>query len=515
MRATNGWLKGLNPTVAIVSKSLVGVFVLFGVLMTDEASGLFAYVETSIIASLSWFYIGLVACSLILTLYLMVSRFGAIRLGAEGVKPDFGYFSWVSMLFAAGMGIGLIFWSVAEPITHFQQNPFIDEGGTLEAAQVAMRLSIFHWGLHPWAIYTLTALTFAYFSYRRGLPLTVRSALYPLIGERIWGPIGHAVDILAIFATTFGVATSLGLGATQINTGLNQLLGIDISLTHQLIIIAVITAMAVTSVVSGLERGIRLLSEANLWLSVLLLLGVAAFGPTAHLLDWFLQSVGDYLQNVVWLSFWSDATEDRGWQATWTTFYWGWWISWAPFVGMFIARISRGRTIRELICVTLFVPTLITILWLAIMGGFALDAELQGVQGAGAIVTATNADPTLSLYATIAVLDSGIVGTALAWLATVLIATYFITSSDSGTLVVNTILSVGHLEPPIAHRLIWGISEGAVAAMLLLAGGLQALQAAAISAALPFAVILVLMVAGLLRALHQELPAHVHEKSPQ
>jgi choline/glycine/proline betaine transport protein len=257
-----------------------------------------------------------------------------------------------------------------------------------------------------------------------------------------------------------------------------------------------------------------LLSEANLWLSIVLLLAVASFGPTAHLLDWLLQSVGDYLQNVVWLSFWSDATEDRGWQATWTTFYWGWWLSWAPFVGMFVARISRGRTIRELLGVTLFVPTLLTILWLTILGGFALDAELQGVQGAGTIVTATNTDPTLALYAAIGVLDDGLLGTALAWLATVLIATYFITSSDSGTLVVNTILSVGHLEPPITHRLIWGISEGAVAAILLMAGGLQALQAAAISAALPFAVIMMFMVAGLLRALHEELPAHVHEKLP-
>ena len=360
MRATSGWLKGLNPVVAIVSKSLVAVFVLFGVLMTDTAAGAFAWLRDGIIATLSWYYIGLVAVTLGLTVYLMLSRFGRVHLGRDGEQPEFGNFAWISMLFAAGMGIGLVFWSIAEPITHFQDNPFIEEGQTPQAAQMAMRLTIFHWGLHPWAIYVLVALAFAYFSYRKGLPLTVRSALQPIFGERVWGPLGHAVDILAIFATTFGVATSLGLGATQINTGLNQLIGIEIGTGWQLGIVAVITAFAVTSVVSGLERGIRLLSEANLWLSIGLLVAVASLGPTAYLFDWMLQATGDYLQNVLWLSLWTDANANRGWQASWTTFYWGWWISWAPFVGMFIARISRGRTVRELILGALFAPTLMT-----------------------------------------------------------------------------------------------------------------------------------------------------------
>ena len=507
MRAKSGWLKGLNPTVAIVSKSLVVVFVLFSVLMTDTASGAFAWLRDTIIATLSWYYIGLVAASLGLALYLMFSRFGRVRLGQEDERPEFSYFSWISMLFAAGMGIGLVFWSIAEPITHFQTNPFIEQGMTPEAAQVAMRLTAFHWGLHPWAIYVLVALVFAFFSFRKGLPLTIRSALHPLIGDRVWGPVGHAVDILAIFATTFGVATSLGLGATQINTGLNQLLGVSISTGWQLGIIAVITAFAVASVVSGLDRGIRLLSEANLWLSVALLVAIASLGPTAYLFDWLLQTAGDYLQNILWLSLWTDANQNRGWQASWTTFYWGWWISWAPFVGMFIARISRGRTIRELIVGALFVPTLMTLVWLCIMGGTALNLELAGDAG---IVTAVNADETLALYATIDQLAPGWFGTLLAAGATLLIATYFITSSDSGTLVVNTILSVGNTNPPIEHRVIWGISEGAVAAILLLAGGLEALQAAAISAALPFSIIMLLMLAGLLRALHQEVPARVH-----
>ena len=507
MRATSGWLKGLNPAVAIGSKSLIAVFVLFGVLMTEKASGLFAALRDGIIASLSWYYIGIVAASLGVAIWLMLSRFGRVRLGRDEEEPEFSYFSWISMLFAAGMGIGLVFWSIAEPITHFQDNPFIESGQTAEAAQVAMRLTAFHWGLHPWSIYVLVAIVFAYFAFRKGMPLTIRSALHPLLGERIWGPIGHVVDILAIFATTFGVATSLGLGAAQINTGLNQLIGIEIGLGWQLGIVAVITLFAVTSVVSGLDRGIRLLSEANLWLSIAILVAIASLGPTAYLLDWTLQTAGDYLQNVLWLSFWTDANSNRGWQASWTTFYWGWWISWAPFVGMFIARISRGRTIRELIVGALFVPTMMTLVWLCIMGGTALNFELNG--GAG-IVEAVNTDTTLALYATIKELDAGLIGTLMAWSATLLIATYFITSSDSGTLVVNTILSVGETNPPVVHRVIWGLSEGVVAAVLLAVGGLEALQAAAISAALPFSVIMLLMMAGLIRSLRAEVPAQTH-----
>ena len=504
MVAERGFLKGLNPTIAIISKSMVVIFVLFGVLFTDTAATLFTDLRDGITSGLSWFYIGVVNASLLICLWLIFSRFGQIKLGEADEKPEFSYFSWFSMLFAAGMGIGLIFWSIAEPISHFQDNPFTEHVGDAEAAQVAMRVTFLHWGLHPWAIYTLVGLVFAYFGYRRGLPMTVRSALYPLIGERIYGWMGHTVDILAILATTFGVATSLGLGAAQINTGLQQLLGISISLQNQVVIIAVITAVAVTSVASGLNRGIRLLSELNFWLSLMLLAFVLYFGPTIFLIEFFIQSLGDYAQNIVWMSAWTDAGENRGWQASWTTFYWGWWISWAPFVGMFIARISRGRTIREFVVGVLLVPTLLTFAWLTIMGGTALHME---VYGTGGIVAATNQDATLALYATLAQLDPGWFGNVVAGFTTLLIATYFITSSDSGTLVVNTILSLGHHTPPLEHRIIWGVSEGAVAATLLLAGGLTALQAAAISAALPFSVIMIFMTAGFLKALYEDMPA--------
>ncbi|MEM1138415.1 MAG: BCCT family transporter [Pseudomonadota bacterium] len=504
MQAKRGPLKGLNPTVALVSKALVIAFLLFGVLQTDLASEAFTSLRNGIIASVSWFYIVLVTTCLVVSLWLMASRFGSITLGGPDDKPEFGYFAWFSMLFAAGMGIGLVFWSIAEPIYHYQDNPFLTEAEEPSASQLAMRLTFFHWGLHPWGIYALVGLCLAYFGFRKGLPLTIRSSLYPLIGDRIYGPAGHAVDILAVLATTFGVATSLGLGAAQINTGLNTLLGIEISTASQLVIIGAITAIAVVSVVSGLERGVRVLSELNIWLALALVLAVTSLGPTAYLIEVFIQSTGDYLQNLVWLSLWTDADQNRGWQASWTTFYWGWWISWAPFVGMFIARISKGRTIREFVAGVLLVPTLVTFLWLSIMGGTAID--LQNTASAD-IVAAVNEDVSSALYATLAAISPGVIGTVLSIIATLLIATFFITSSDSGTLVVSTILSVGDTNPPVVHRAVWGLSEGAVAAILLLTGGLSALQAAAISAALPFAVIMVLMIVGLLISLHRELPA--------
>ncbi|MCP5431811.1 MAG: BCCT family transporter [Alphaproteobacteria bacterium] len=504
MRAKSGLLKGLNPTVAILAKALVLSFVLFGVLETDLASEAFEALREAIVATVGWLYVLVVAGALILVLFLMASRYGSLRLGKPDERPAFGLWSWFSMLFAAGMGIGLVFWAVAEPVMHFVSNPFVAAGGTPKAAEVAIRLTFFHWGLHPWAVYALVGLCFAYFSFRRGLPLTVRSSLEPIFGARVWGPVGHAVDILAIFATTFGVATSLGLGAVQINAGLEHLFGWRVSVGHQLVIIAAITAVAVTSVVSGLERGIRILSEANLWMSIVFLAFVASFGPTEYLIETLVQGVGDYLQNIVGLSFWTDANANRGWQAAWTTFYWGWWLSWAPFVGLFIARISRGRTIREFLAGVLLAPTLVTFVWLAVLGGTALHLALGGDDS---LVAEVNTDVTLSLYATIETLDPGVLGKVVAGLATLLVATYFVTSSDSGTLVVNTILSVGELRPPVLHRVIWGVSEGAVAATLLVAGGLSALQSAAISAALPIAVILVLMAVGLLKSLAREMPA--------
>lgn len=507
MRAERGIFKGLNPVMATVALAVVFLFLMFGAFDPDLAASWFQGTSGAIIASFKWYYILVVAGFLAFSVYLLFSRFGSLKLGDDDQEPEFGYFAWFSMLFGAGMGIGLVFWSIAEPIYHFQDNPFLtaDMAGGREAADLAMRLTYFHWGLHPWAIYVIVGLSLAFFAYRRKLPLSIRSVLYPLIGNRIYGFWGHAVDVLAVFGTIFGVATSLGFGVVQMNTGLNQLMGLPVSEGWQLVLIAVISAIATLSVVSGVGKGVKILSELNLWLSLAMLAFFLFFGPTAYLLNFFVQGIGDYLQNVVPLSFWTNAGAvpegTSGWQNSWTAFYWGWWISWAPFVGMFIARISRGRTVREFVLGVLLVPTLLAMLWLTVFGGTALYQELWGP---GGIVAAVNADVTLALYQTLDSLDAGVVGSLFAGVATLLIATYFITSSDSGTLVVTTLLSVGDMEPPTPHRVVWGLGEGFVAAVLLVSGGLAGLQAAAIIAALPFSVIMLFMCWGLIRGLAEE-----------
>ena len=513
--ASSGFHKGLNPTVTQWSQFIVFALVIFGAVWTDVAGGLFDAVKAFMVTTMKWYYLALVAGFLFFVVWLMFSRYGNIRLGKDDDRPEFGYFSWFAMLFSAGMGIGLVFWSIAEPMYHFQSNPFMADAmaETPRAAGIAMRLTFFHWGLHPWAIYVVVALSLAYFSYRKGLPLTIRSTLYPLIGERIYGPLGHAADILAVFGTIFGVATSLGLGVQQMATGLHVLTGweafVDIApdgsqspnVAAMLALIAVISAVATLSVVSGLGRGVKILSELNLWLSIAIMAFLFLFGPTVYLLNTLLQSTGDYIANVIPLSLWSDAQQDTDWQGNWTAFYWGWWIAWAPFVGMFIARISRGRTIREFTLGVLLVPTFLAFIWLVLFGGTALHIELFEN---GGITEAVSADITSALYVTLAKLDPGLMGKIAGAVATLLIATYFITSSDSGTLVVNTILSMGDPEPPVVHRVIWGLKEGLVAAVLLLAGGLSALQTAAITAALPFSVIMLFMAWGLVRALRAE-----------
>ena len=526
MQAQSGPLKGLNPTVTLIAAFVVMAFVIFGAVATETAGSVFTAVKDAIIGGLKWYYIGIVAFFLFFVVYLMFSRFGGIRLGDDDDRPEFSRFSWFAMLFGAGMGIGLLFWSIAEPIYHFQSNPFVGEATSQATkAQVAMRLTFFHWGLHPWAIYVIVGLTLAYFHFRRKLPLTIRSAFYPLIGERIYGPIGHAADVLAVFGTIFGIATSLGLGVQQMTTGLYHITGWSMfvtpvldeagqqvmraegvpavtgSITMQLILIAVISAIATLSVVSGVGRGVRILSELNLWLSILILVFLITFGPTAYLLQFYLQSVGDYAQSVIPLSLWTDANGQSQWQSWWTAFYWGWWIAWAPFVGMFIARISKGRTIREFVTGVLLVPTMLGFLWLILFGGTAVNIEMFGP---GGIAEAVQDDVTLALYKTFEQMQAGLFSTLAAIVATTLLVTYFVTSSDSGTLVITTLLAAGDPEPPMVHRVVWGLGEGLVAAVLLLAGGLTALQTASIAAALPFSLIMIAMIYGLMRALNEE-----------
>ncbi|WP_440995735.1 BCCT family transporter [Arhodomonas sp. SL1] len=491
----------VNPTVFTASAIIVTAFVLFGVLAPATAGEVFGGLHAFITEYLGWIYLLAVTAFLAFLVYLLFSRYGRIRLGQPEDRPRFGLAAWFAMLFSAGMGIGLVFWSVAEPILHFQSPPAGD-GGTPEAARQAMIYTFFHWGLHAWAVYVVLGLSVAYFSYRHRLPLTIRSIFYPLLGDRVYGPIGHLIDILAVFGTLFGLATSLGFGAMQLNTGLNLLIGLPVSQWSQVGIIATITMVAVLSVISGLDRGLKWLSVFNLALALLLLLFVLALGPTLFLIRFLLDATGGYLQQLIELSLSTDPMGGSEWQKGWTIFYWGWWIAWSPFVGIFIARISHGRTIREFIIGVLMMPTAFVLVWMATFGGTALEIALG--EGGDGIAAAVAEDTTVALYATLEQLPLAGITSAL---ATLLIATYFVTSSDSGTHVVDALISRGSKRSPRRQRVIWGITEGMVAATLLVVGGadaLDSLQTASITAGLPVAVILAFACINLQRALQRE-----------
>ncbi len=532
--AKDGMWKGLHPAMGIASKGMVAAFVVFTALNVDFANSIYSSIRGWIESALNWYYISALVVMMFVCFYLMVSRFGSIRLGDDDSRPEFSNFSWFAMLFSAGVGIGLLFFSIAEPMFYFDNtqpwgypnNPFADHAMITEMnvdrAVLAMRVTYFHWGFHGWAVYVMIGLCLAYFGFRKKLPLTLRSALYPILGDKIYGPIGHAVDLLAVFGTVFGVATSLGLGVSQMATGLNHLFGIDPGVTTQVILIAIISVVATLSAVSGVGNGIRIISEWNIWLSVVLLAFFLFGGPTKWLMGFFVTTVGDYLWNVIPMGFTTfNAKGDAAWQGGWTIFYWGWWISWAPFVGMFIARISRGRTIREFMVGVMFVPTTLAFFWLCIFGGNAIYLELNAAGGVGtAGVAQLIRDWNLpsALYGTIdLVTDFAWLNWAMAALATFLLATWFITSSDSGTLVITTMLSMGDENPPQRFRIVWGLGEGFVAAVLLLSGGLKALQTASIAAALPVSVIMLLMTYGIIKSLHEDssaVPAPGVAKAP-
>ena len=522
--AATGIWKGLHPAMGLASKGMVLAFVVFTALNVDFANSVYSAVRGWIESALNWYYVSALVIMFFVCLYLMCSRHGAIKLGDDDSKPEFSNFSWFAMLFSAGVGIGLLFFSIAEPMFYFDNtepwgysnNPFADRALVTEMneerALYAMRVTYFHWGFHGWAVYVMVGLCLAYFGFRKKLPLTLRSALYPVIGERIYGPIGHAVDLLAVFGTVFGVATSLGLGVNQMATGLHHLFGIDPGTTTQVILIAVIAVVATLSAVSGVGKGIRIISEWNIWLSIVLLAYFLFGGPFKWLMGFFVTSVGDYLWNVIPMGFQIFNEEgDSAWQGGWTIFYWGWWISWAPFVGMFIARISRGRTIREFMLGVMFVPTTIAFFWLCIFGGNAMFLELNaegGVGTAGIAQLIRDWNLPAALYGTIErMTDMYWLNWAMAALATFLLATWFITSSDSGTLVITTMLSMGDDNPPQRFRIVWGLGEGFVAAVLLLAGGLTALQTASIAAALPVSVIMIFMTYGIVKSLNEDSSA--------
>ena len=497
MRLLREWRDGVSPPVFVMAATFNTAVIVFGAVWTGTATDVFAATLDFVTRWFGWYYVVLVSFFLVFVVWLMFSRHGDIRLGAADEEPEFGYAAWISMLFAAGMGLGLVFWGVAEPLSHYQDPPRA-EPGTTAAVQEAMRFAFFHWGFHPWAIYIIFALGLAFYHFRHGLPLAPRSLLYPLVGDRIHGWIGHFTDAFCVVGTLLGVATSLGLGAMQISSGLASLVGTTGGVRTQIIVIAVITIIATTSTVTGVGRGIRLLSLANVGLMALLMLFVFLAGPTLFQLELLVTSLGDYLQNVVETSLWIDLREGVSWQSEWTRFYWGWWISWSPFVGVFVARISRGRTLREFVTCVFFAPALANFLWFAIFGGAALHAELHD----GAELAArVQEDVALSLH----LLLGSLPWAALTqWVGLALVVIFFITSSDSGSFVDDMVTCGGNPDPPTANRVGWGSSEGAAAAVLLLAGGLNALQTASVSAGLPQSLLLVLACVGLVRALRAE-----------
>ncbi len=501
VRAVRGFFKGVNPRTTLITGILMVTMLLLGTLWSAGTAAAIGTFRNTFNPFLEWYYVLLVAFMLLFMIWLGVGRYKNVRLGDDREVPEFRFFSWITMLFAAGTGVGILFWAVAQPIMQFQDNPFIEETGTARAATVAMQLSFFHWGLHAWSIFSFVALVLAYFAFRKRQPLTVSSALHPMIGKHAYGATGELVDILAVVATIFGIATTLGLGVQQMNSGLGEVFGLDASVRLQLFIVAVLMVISTITLVSGVERGMRLISEANFWLSLAVAAAVLAFGPTQYLIAATLEAFGEYLQNLLSMAFYTHANHEGDWQAEWTVFFWGWTMAWSPFVGMFIARISRGRTLREFVLGVLVVPTLISTVWIGLLGGSALYQELFG---SGGVVEAVNEDVTLALFATLEGLELGVLGLVLSGVMTLLIGTYLITSANAGTLVVTTILAGGDADPPKRHRILWGVVLTLLTGVLLLAGGLELLQSAVVMAALPFSVVLMLMLFGTLRALHEE-----------
>jgi len=497
---------GLARWVFWPAAALILAIVAFALLAPGTATAVFSSLQTTVVDTFSWYYVLLAAAFVAFAIWMGVSRFGDIKLGKDDDEPEFSMLAWISLLFAAGMGIGLVFYGVAEPLNHFS-NPRPGVTGTeQQLAQSALSQTYLHWGVHAWSIYVVVGLALAYAIHRRGRPVSIRWALEPLLGRRVRGGWGNAIDVVALIGTVFGVATSLGLGVTQISAGLEAVGIVESSLTVQLVVIAVVIGLTILSLVSGVGRGMKWLSTGNLILAGALLLFVLFAGPTQFLLREFVQSLGNYLQNFLGLSFTVSAfagADGEAWQGSWTTFYWGWWMSWAPFVGIFIARVSKGRTVREFVAGVLLVPTIMTFLWFSVLGGTALYRELYG---SGGLVGADGSvDSNLALFQMLADLPGGVVVT---FGAILLIGVFFVTSADSGALVMAMIATGGSVEPKNPIRVFFALATALLAIALLIAGGLDALQTAAILSALPFSVVMILMCVATVIAFRRELRAY-------
>ncbi|BAH42289.1 glycine betaine transporter [Brevibacillus brevis NBRC 100599] len=482
----------------LISLVIVFVIVLFGAISPELFAAAASQVLKVTTTNFGWFYLIVTFGFLIFCIFLAFSRYGQIPLGSDDDEPEYSLPTWFAMLFSAGMGIGLVFWGVAEPVSHYFAPPAGVTGQTTEAAQTALRYAFFHWGLHPWGIYALIALTLAYFQFRKGAKGLISSTFGPLFGERIHGPLGKGIDILAVIATAFGVATSLGLGTLQINGGLSHLFGLPSSTTVQIVIISLITVLFLLSATTGLDRGIKYLSNTNLVFALLLLLLTLVLGPTSFIFDAFTSTLGSYLNNLISMSLRLTPFTQGTWVANWTLFYWSWWIAWAPFVGMFIARVSKGRTIKEFVICVMLVPSLLSFIWFSVFGGTALHLEIFDQAPIGAAV---QSDISTALFLALEQLPMGYI---LAVVAILLIITFFITSADSAIFVLGMLSSDGNLDPSNRVKITWGVLQSAIAIVLLLSGGLEGLQTASIVAALPFTVIMVLMCFSLVMALQEE-----------
>lgn len=491
----------LHPSVSLISAILILIFIGITLFNPTATNAYLIGLQRKITGNLNWFFVISVNIFLLFPIFLMISKFGEIRLGGPKAKPEYSNFAWYSMLISAGMGIGLVFFGVAEPLFHV--NTILPHNNSTSQAQ-ALATTFLHWGLHPWGIYSLISLALAFFAYNRGLPLSLRSVFYPILKDRVFGKIGDIIDITAVISCLFGLATSLGYGAQQINSGLNYLFGIPQGTKIQVFIIVIITLIATLSVVSGIGKGVRILSELNIKMAGIFLIVILILGPTLFIFRSFGNSIGYYLNNFFELSFFSE--NGSGWQASWTIFYWTWWISWSPFVGMFIARVSKGRTIREFIFAILIIPVLLSFIWFTTFGATAF---YQNAITGGELLKAVNTDTSTALFAMIQGMDiSNILKTIISIIGTFLVISFFVTSADSGSLVVDNLTSGGKLNSPILQRIFWALTEGAIAISLLISGGneaLNALQTGVILSGLPFTIILLIMMYSLYLGLKTDL----------
>ncbi|WP_420324931.1 BCCT family transporter [Mameliella sp.] len=504
-----------NPVFMISGLSVV-VFVIYALLAPTQAGEFFGWLRPALTSTFDWFFLSAANIFVIFCLLLIVTPLGSVRLGGANATPDYGYPGWFAMLFAAGMGIGLMFFGVLEPAYYFGTpwgdeplgvvRPFAEDGTLIqenvqEARRMALAATSYHWALHPWAIYAVVALSLALFSYNKGLPLSIRSAFYPILGDRVWGWWGHLIDTLAVFATLFGLATSLGLGAQQANAGLEFVYGVPNNITVQVILICGITAVALVSVLRGLDGGVKVLSEINMVIAAALLVFVLFAAGAVSILGEFVSGIGAYFREVIPLSNPIGRTDD-GYREGWTAFYWAWWISWSPFVGMFIARVSRGRTVREFITCVLIIPSFVCVFWMAVFGGAAINDMIANVDASAVKANVIdNYAPELSLFA---MLDSLPLAAVTSTIGIILVIVFFVTSSDSGSLVIDTITAGGKVDAPVPQRVFWCTFEGLVAIALLIGGGLTSLQAMVISTGLPFTIVLLLMCFAIWKGLSSE-----------